>query len=118
MSEQATVMRTNLDHKAPMRLEVAAKVAFPMGGMTALILRREAARGRLRVMRIGGRLFTTLAAIEEMKELCQESSEDRASGGGQASPFPTAGSLLERGSSRTTEESVSAQASARVALAD
>jgi hypothetical protein len=38
--------------------------------MTAARLRKEGERGRLDIMRIGGRLFTTMAACEEMKRRC------------------------------------------------
>ena len=43
----------------PLRLDVAARVAFPGGGMTASGLRREAARGRLQIERIAGKDYTT-----------------------------------------------------------
>jgi hypothetical protein len=56
---------------APLRLSDAAKLAFPMGGMTASGLRREAARGRLDIERIAGKDFTTLRAIEEMRQRCR-----------------------------------------------
>ena len=55
----------------PLRLDVAARVAFPGGGMTASGLRREAARGRLTIERIAGKDFTTLAAIAIMREKCR-----------------------------------------------
>lgn len=56
---------------APLRLSVAAKIAFPDGSMTVSGLRREAGRGRLRIERIAGKDFTTLSAIDEMRELCR-----------------------------------------------
>lgn len=55
----------------PLRLSVAAELAFPGGGMTASGLRREAARGRLEIERIAGKDFTTLHAIEKMRERCR-----------------------------------------------
>ena len=55
----------------PLRLADAIAYAFPFGGMTVSGLRREAARGRLKIERIAGKDFTTLAAIEEMRELCR-----------------------------------------------
>jgi hypothetical protein len=55
----------------PLRLEIAAMLAFPDGSMTAAGLRREGARGRLVIERIAGKDFTTLANIERMRELCQ-----------------------------------------------
>src|ERR1700734_119368 len=55
----------------PLRLGVAAALAFPDGSMTASGLRREGARGRLVVERIAGKDYTTLANIERMRELCR-----------------------------------------------
>jgi hypothetical protein len=55
----------------PLRLSVAAALAFPDGSMTASGLRRECARGRLVVERIAGKDYTTLANIERMRELCR-----------------------------------------------
>src|SRR6476659_4763959 len=55
----------------PLRLSVAAALAFPDRSMTASGLRREAARGRLVTERIAGKDYTTLANIERMRELCQ-----------------------------------------------
>jgi hypothetical protein len=57
--------------ETPLRLEIAATLAFPDGSMTAAGLRREGARGRLTIERIAGKDFTTLANIERMRELCQ-----------------------------------------------
>jgi hypothetical protein len=55
----------------PLRLHVAAALAFPDGSMTASGLRREAARARLVIERIAGKDYTTLANIERMRELCR-----------------------------------------------
>src|SRR6516164_9547634 len=55
----------------PLRLSVAAAIAFPNGSMTASGLRREGARGRLAIERIAGKDYTTLANIERMRELCR-----------------------------------------------
>ena len=55
----------------PLRLGIAAALAFPDGSMTTAGLRREAARGRLIIERIAGKDFTTLANIERMRELCR-----------------------------------------------
>lgn len=63
--------RTGIDPSAPLRLQTAAKVAFPDGSMSASGLRREAARGRLVIERIAGKDFTTLANIQKMRELCR-----------------------------------------------
>jgi hypothetical protein len=61
----------------PVRLSVAAALAFPDGSMTASGLRRERARGRLVVERIAGKDYTTLANIERMRELCRVQAEAR-----------------------------------------
>jgi hypothetical protein len=68
---------SQFDPDAPLRLSIAAKLAFPDGSMTASGLRREAARGRLRVERIAGKDFTTLDEINRMRELC--ASKQRSS---------------------------------------
>jgi hypothetical protein len=57
---------------APLRLQIAAKLAFPDGSMTASGLRREAVRGRLHIERIAGKDYTTtLEEIKRMRELCR-----------------------------------------------
>ena len=55
----------------PLRLEVAVKLAFPAGGMTVAGLRTEIRRGTLPVENIAGKLFVTLAGIDEMRETCR-----------------------------------------------
>ncbi|WP_249147041.1 excisionase [Bradyrhizobium japonicum] len=61
---------------APLRLSVAAKLAFPDGSMTASGLRREAARGRLELERIAGKDYTTLDAIMRMREQCRVQAKE------------------------------------------
>src|SRR5260370_36088025 len=58
--------------------------AFPYGGMTVSGLRREAARGRLRIERIANKDFTSLRNIEEMRKLCRVKAEGPACGGGKS----------------------------------
>jgi hypothetical protein len=48
---------------APLRLNIAAALAYPDGSMTVSGLRREAARGRLVVERTAGKDYTTLGAL-------------------------------------------------------
>jgi transcriptional regulator with XRE-family HTH domain len=55
----------------PLRLSVAARVAYPDGSMTAHGLRNEAEKGRLVIERTAGKIYTTLAAITRMRELCR-----------------------------------------------
>jgi len=53
--------RDQIDSETPLRLSVAAALAFPDNTMTASGLRREAARGRLMIERIAGKE----AAVEQ-----------------------------------------------------
>jgi hypothetical protein len=76
----------------PLRLDVAARVAFPGGGMTASGLRREAVRGRLTIERIAGKDFTTLSAIAAMREKCRAQSPHLASTSERAATVPPSGS--------------------------
>jgi hypothetical protein len=64
----------------PLRLAIAAALAFPDGSMTASGLRREADRGRLVIERIAGKLYTTLTDIERMRTLCRVEARVPASG--------------------------------------
>jgi hypothetical protein len=61
----------------PLRLDIAARVAFPGGGMTASGLRREAAKGRLAIETIANKQFTTLNAIQEMRKQCRDNPRVR-----------------------------------------
>jgi hypothetical protein len=67
---------SQFDPDAPLRLSIAAKLAFPDGSMTASGLRREAARGRLRIERIANKDFVTLAEIKRMRELCRVQAKE------------------------------------------
>jgi hypothetical protein len=55
----------------PLRLNVAAALAYPDGSMTTSGLRREAARGRLVIERTAGKDYTTLGAVRQMRDLCR-----------------------------------------------
>ena len=55
-----TDLPANAGPDTPLRLDVAAKLAFPDGSVTAGSLRREARAGRLVIERIAGKDFTTL----------------------------------------------------------
>jgi len=85
----------------PLRLEAAAAIAFPDGGMTANGLRRESKRGRLVIERVAGKDYTTLAHIKRMRELCrvEQSRPDygkdlSAATSATDSPTPQPGSSL------------------------
>ena len=69
----------NTDPNALLRLETAARAAFPDGSIKANGLRREAAAGHLVIYRIAGKDFTTLADIEGMKKQCRVQAKGRTS---------------------------------------
>lgn len=73
----------NVAPDAPLRLSTAARLAFPDGSMTASGLRREGKRGRLEIVRVAGKQYTSLEAIKRMIELCREPAKEvaRANGG-------------------------------------
>jgi hypothetical protein len=94
----------------PLRLDIAAQVAFPAGGMTASGLRREASRGRLTVERIAGKLFTTLHHIEKMREKCRDRRRDHPCGSNPSNEQKTGGSSAGRRGSSATERASAARA--------
>jgi hypothetical protein len=63
----------------PLRLEVAARIAYPDGSMTKSGLRREIARGRLECERTVNRQYVTLAGIQRMRAKCRETPKVPAS---------------------------------------
>jgi hypothetical protein len=80
MTKKRLPARNEISATTPMRLSVAAALAYPDGSMTASGLRREAARGRLVIERTAGKDYTTLAAIEHMRELCRKPPKAHDSG--------------------------------------
>jgi hypothetical protein len=72
--------REQINSDAPLRLRVAAALAYPDGSMTASGLRREAARGRLVIERTAGKDYTTLANIDRMRGLCRVEAKGHACG--------------------------------------
>jgi hypothetical protein len=100
----------------PLRLGVAAAIAFPDGSMTAAGLRREAARGRLIIERIAGKDFTTLANIERMRELCRVEAKVPDSGFGHLAGIKRGRSSHMRSGSSSTEASTSPQDALRAKL--
>jgi hypothetical protein len=106
-----TAANDNIQPDAPMRLAQAAQMAFPHGGMTASGLRKEAKRGRLVLMRIAGKDFTTLLAIEEMKQACRVPANPQGSGYGQPTKTEP-----RRGSSSTAASSTAQDAARMLVL--
>jgi hypothetical protein len=90
--------------RTPLRLNIAAALAYPDGSMTGSGLRREAKRGRLVIERTAGKDYTTLAAIERMRELCRVAPRDQDSGCDQLATMGKGGTPPS-GSSRMPDTS-------------
>lgn len=71
--------RSEITDDTPLRLAVAAALAYPDGSMTASGLRKERDTGRLVTELTAGKEFTTLADIGRMRELCRRKVEPRPS---------------------------------------
>ena len=56
----------DIEDDVPLRLDVAARLAFPDGSITLSSLRNEARKGRLTVWRIANKDMTTLAEIRRI----------------------------------------------------
>jgi hypothetical protein len=80
MSPGLEAANDNIDPNAPLPLKAAAKAAYPLGGMTGRGLRRQASAGLLKIEKHGKQLFTTLAAIGEMRQLCHVNDNQPACG--------------------------------------
>jgi hypothetical protein len=101
----------------PLRLAAAAAIAYPDGSMTASGLRREAKRGRLVIERTAGKDYTTLGAIERMRELCRVEPTARVSGLKKPNETPMETlPIMPAGASRTAAENT-ALAAARTTVA-
>ena len=98
----ADVEPMNIEKNAPIRLETAAKIAFPDGSVKIGALRKQVDRGRLVAWEIGGKHFTSLNEIERMVEKCRVTPSNPDSGSGeQGERRKTTGPKM---SSRTSEE--------------
>lgn len=80
MKPPALPPREQIAPTTPLRLSVAAALAYPDGSMTVSGLRKEAKRGRLVIERTAGKDYTTLVDIERMRGLCRKPLRDHASG--------------------------------------
>ena len=65
---------------SPIRLEVAAKLAFPDGAVKTPALREQIKIGRLVAWEISGKHFTSLFEIDRMLEKCRVIPSRPASG--------------------------------------
>jgi hypothetical protein len=108
---RAELKRDEINNHTPLRLSVAAALAFPDGSMTASGLRREGARGRLVIERIAGKDYTTLANIERMRELCRVETKvhDCTSDGAAAAPPSGSSSITAAKSAQARAKTISVQ---------
>ena len=100
-----------VDGDAPLRLKVAAELAFPDGSMTERGLKREIERGRLAFERIAGKVYTTLNYIKRMRDECRENHS------GSASTSANAPAGRPSGSSSTDQTKSAQDALQRMSLA-
>jgi hypothetical protein len=98
----------------PLRLNVAAALAYPDGSMTTSGLRREAARGRLVIERTAGKDYTTLGAIRQMRELCRREARGRDCGSDARVAIEKPGNHTTQCGSSETDNIRRAQAAARM----
>lgn len=112
----SSVERGTIDLNDPLRLSVAASLAFPDGSMTASGLRREAARGRLIIEHIAGKYFTTLANIQRMRELCRKEQKASDSGLGRRAEAKQAVSSVTLSGSSLMVENISQRDALRAKL--
>lgn len=96
----------------PLRLDIAARIAFPDGSMGAPGLRKERDRGRLVTEKIAGKEYTTLAGIQRMRELCRAQPKEPALSGVMPATKPTASSATRPVGSSEMERRLLAQAAA------
>src|SRR5215471_1271320 len=111
-----SILPDGLTRDTPLRLSVAAKLAFPDGSMTASGLRREAAKGRLVIECIANRHYTTLAAVDRMRELCRVEVRDPGCTYNQPAVISSEHSSNALSGSSATARPSAAQALARAKL--
>ena len=70
----------DIDSDTPIRLALAARLAYPDGSMSVSGLRRLGEKGLLVIERVNRRDYTTLTAIRQMREQCHVAPKVRASG--------------------------------------
>jgi hypothetical protein len=69
--EKAYIGGVLITPTTPLRLKVAAALAFPDRSMSEKALRELGRAGKLTIEKIRGKDYTTLADIEEMRKLCR-----------------------------------------------
>src|SRR5215213_926809 len=102
----------------PLRLDVAAALAYPDGSMTVSGLRKEAGKGRLIIERTAGKDYTTLAEIQRMREKCRVEVKERDSGFASRNTTEKASSPTRRSGSSRTVDTERALAALQMTLAE
>src|SRR5262249_36420325 len=110
MTGKPPIDRLNVAPDTPLRLADAVRLAFPLGGMTVSGLRQEARKGRLAIEVIAGKQFTTLRAIEEMRERCRVHQQVSACGSNRRNVAGVENSSVARHGSSETDRVRSARA--------
>jgi hypothetical protein len=118
LRKRPAILFENVSPTTPLRLSVAAALAFPDGSMSPSGLRREAARGRLEIERIAGKDYTTLAAIEHMRQLCRVEVKERGSGSAQLEEIAGGESPIQPSGSSATGSISKAWAAAETILSE
>jgi hypothetical protein len=107
----------NIEPDKPLPLEMAARVAFPDGSMTASGLRNEIKKGNLQASKVAGRIWTTLSNIKRMMERCQiTEADDAARVRNSTSANPSDPAASSDGSSSTAPPAASASREAQAHL--
>lgn len=102
----ATTDPDGIGPDTPLRLKIAASIAYPDGSIGESGLRREIARGNLECERVAGKQYVTLAGIERMRAKCRVDQKDPASTSANAPAAMTSTSF-------STEKTRSALAAAQ-----
>jgi hypothetical protein len=97
-----------VDPSTPLRLDVAARLAYPDGSMSAAGLRRSG----VTIERTNGKIFTTLFDIEEMRKRCRVPAKAHDSGSDRTEPTE------QPSTSSSTEERRLALAAAKATLSE
>lgn len=96
----------------PLRLAVAARLAYPDGSMTVSGLRKERDRGRLVTEHTAGKEYTTLRNIEAMRRACQGVRKEPGSGSDRPATTAKGGSRMRPSGSFETANMSKAQVAA------
>ncbi|HKH29064.1 MAG TPA: hypothetical protein VKA61_12130 [Sphingomicrobium sp.] len=80
MTQPTLPDRDLIQADTPLRLDVAAAIAFPGGGVAAGTLRGAIRSGDLDAELVGNRYFVTLADVDRWRSKCRDRAKERVSG--------------------------------------